>query len=128
MKIDFLDLARQELDDAFDWYEAQAPGLGYDFLSEIDRAVRRILVYPQSAAIIETGLRRVLINRFPYGIIYGLDEDRVVVVAVAHLHREPCYWIDRIVYSTKPDGRNMVRERRTMYGRKRQRRSNKAIV
>ena len=128
MKIDFLDLARQELDDAFDWYEAQAPGLGYDFLSEIDRAVRRILVYSQSAAIIETGLRRVLINRFPYGIIYGLDEDRVVGVAVAHLHREPCYWIDRIVYSTKPDGRNMVRERRTMYGRKRQRRSNKAIV
>lgn len=115
MKIDFLDLTRRELDDAFDWYEAQVPGLGYDFLSEVDRAVGRILAYPQSAAILEPGLRRVLINRFPYGMIYGLDGDRIVIVAVAHLHREPHYWIGRLVCPARPDGRNKAKERRARY-------------
>lgn len=115
MKVDFLDLARREMDDAFDWYEAQVPGLGYELLLEVDRVVGRILAYPQSAAVIETGLRRVVINRFPYGTIYGLDGDRVLVVAVAHLHREPHYWIERFAYSDKPGGRNRVRERRARY-------------
>jgi len=46
---------------------------------------------------IEQGLRRCLLSRFPYGIIYGVDSETIIVVAVAHLHREPRYWIDRIV-------------------------------
>jgi len=50
--------------------------------------------YPQME--IEPGLRRSLLARFPYGIIFGLDGDTVVVVAVAHLHREPRYWADRV--------------------------------
>ena len=45
---------------------------------------------------IEPGVRRCLLARFPYGLIYGLDGEMLVVVAVAHLHREPRYWVDRI--------------------------------
>lgn len=119
MKVDFLDLARREVDDAFDWYEAQVPGLGYELLMEVDRAVGRILAYPQSAAVIEAGLRRVLISRFPYGMIYGRDADRIVIIAVAHLHREPCCWIERFAHASKPDGRNEVKERRAKYSVKR---------
>jgi hypothetical protein len=45
---------------------------------------------------LKPGMRRRRLGRFPYGVIYGLDSDTLVVVAVAHLHRRPRYWIDRI--------------------------------
>jgi hypothetical protein len=69
--------------------------LGREFLDELDRAVRRVAAFPLSCSEIEPGLRRCLMARFPYGLIYGVDQDLLVVVAVAHLHREPRYWIDR---------------------------------
>lgn len=96
MKIRFLAPAWQELDDAVIWYNEQADGLGQEFLDELDRAIRRSVAYPLSCPEIEPGLRRCLLARFPYGLVYGLDGDTVVVVAVAHLHREPRYWSDRM--------------------------------
>jgi plasmid stabilization system protein ParE len=96
MNVRFLVPARQELDDAVSWYDQQADGLGKEFLDELDRVIRRVVAYPLSAIEIEPGLRRGLLARFPYGIIFGLDGDTLVVVAVAHLHREPRYWADRV--------------------------------
>lgn len=96
MKVRFLTLAQRELDDAVVWYNEQAVGLGQDFLDELDRAVRRAVAFPLSSAEIGPGIRRCLLARFPYGLIYGVDGETLVVVAVAHLHREPRYWVDRI--------------------------------
>ncbi len=96
MNVRFLSPARQELDDAVAWYDQQADGLEKEFLDELDRVIRRVVAYPQSAIEIEPGLRRGLLARFPYGLIYGEDGDVIVVVAVAHLHREPRYWADRV--------------------------------
>lgn len=96
MKVRFLTLAQQELDNAVVWYNQQSEGLGQEFLDEIDRTVRRAISFPLSCPEIEPGIRRGLIARFPYGLIYGVDGDTIVVVAVAHLHRRPRYWIDRI--------------------------------
>jgi len=95
MKVRLLAAAQQELDDAFVWYNAQAANLGYDFLDEFDRAIRRSVAFPLGCPEIDPGLRRCLLNRFPYGLIYGLDGEALVVVAVAHLHRKPSYWIER---------------------------------
>jgi len=95
MKIRFLSLAYQELDDAVAWYNQQADGLGQDFLDELDRAVRRAAAFPLSCLEIDPGLRRCLLARFPYGVVYGLEGDTIVVVAVAHSHRQPRYWADR---------------------------------
>ena len=96
MTVRFLSLARQELDDAHDWYEQQCAGLGREFLDEVDRVVRRIRRYPESCAELALGLRRGLLARFPYGLIYGRDGEALVIVAVAHLHRRPQYWVDRL--------------------------------
>ena len=74
----------------------QADGLGNEFLDELDRAIRRAVAYPQSCTEIESGLRRCIMARFPYGLIYGLEKDKIIVVAVAHLHRNPRYWADRL--------------------------------
>ena len=96
MKLRFLILAQRELDDAVAWYNEQVAGLGQEFLDELDRVVRRAVTFPMSCPEIEPGVRRCLLARFPYGLIYGVDGETLVVVAVAHLHREPRYWVDRI--------------------------------
>jgi plasmid stabilization system protein ParE len=96
VKLRFLILAQRELDDAVAWYNEQAAGLGQEFLDELDRVVRRAVTFPMSCPEIEPGVRRCLLARFPYGLIYGVDGETLVVVAVAHLHREPRYWVDRI--------------------------------
>ena len=96
MKVLFLSIAQSEINDAVAWYNDQSSELGLEFLDELDRSIRRIFLYPKSCLEIEPGLRRCLLARFPYGLVYGLDEDKIVVVAVAHLHREPRYWYDRI--------------------------------
>lgn len=95
MKISFHPAARLELDDAFIWYEEQAVGLGYEFLDEIDKALRLIVTFPEFQPLVDEKIRRCLVNRFPYGIFYGINLDTIVVVAVAHLKRKPAYWAKR---------------------------------
>jgi len=99
MKVRFLIPAQSEVDDAVAWYDSQSRSLGIQFLDDLDRTVRRIVAYPFASTKIEEGLRRCLLSRFPYGIIYGIDSETVIVIAVAHLHREPRYWIDRLLDS-----------------------------
>lgn len=96
MKIRFLTLADREVDDAVSWYESQSEGLSRHFLDELDRTVRLIKRYPLVAAQIEPEIRRFFIAHFPYALIYGIDQETIVVIAVAHHHREPRYWADRI--------------------------------
>jgi len=96
MTVRFLALAQREVDDAVTWYNKQAAGLGQEFLDELDRAVRRVAAFPMSGQEIERGIRRCLLARFPYGLIYGVEGETIIVVAVAHLHRKPRYWVERI--------------------------------
>ena len=96
MSIRFLSPAEQELDDTFEWYEDQMAGLGHEFLAEIDEAVHRITTWPEAHTILKGTLRRCLVRRFPYGVVYGIDEQTIVIVAIAHLHRKPFYWTHRI--------------------------------
>jgi plasmid stabilization system protein ParE len=95
MRVRFLELAQYELDDAYSWYEEQMPGLGRELLDEVDRSIRRVAQWPSAGMELGADLRRCLVKRFPYGIIYGVEKDVMVVVSVAHLHRKPFYWIDR---------------------------------
>ena len=96
INIRFLILADQEVDNAVLWFEEQSEGLSRDFLDELDRAVRLVRTYPLVATQIEPEIRRFLFARFPYSLIYGIDRETIVVIAVAHQHQEPRYWADRI--------------------------------
>lgn len=96
MKVRFLSLADQEVDAAVAWYGELAEGADRDFLDELDRVIRLIRIYPLLATQIEPQVRRFLFPRFPYSLIYGIDQETIVVIAVAHQHREPRYWNDRI--------------------------------
>ena len=52
--------------------------------------------FPLAAVEIEPEIRRSLLARFPYALIYGMDDRTLIVIAVAHTHREPRYWVDRL--------------------------------
>ena len=96
MKIRFLNLANREVDEAVQWYEAKEEGLSGEFLDELDRVVRLVRRYPYAGMQVEPEIRRFLFTRFPYSLVYGIDKETIVVIAVANQHREPNYWADRI--------------------------------
>ena len=91
----FLPEAEQEMLEAAIYYQSQASGLGVDYLSEVEQAVQAIAESPMTWPIIEGELRRRLIRRFPFGILYRIEPDKIVIVAVAHLRRRPGYWRGR---------------------------------
>ena len=97
MIVTFLKLAETELDDAFEYYESVQNGLGFRFLSEVELSQERITNFPLSYEEIGEYSRRCLVQKFPYGLIYQYTKDpaKVLIVAVAHLHRKPDYWTGR---------------------------------
>ena len=77
--------------------ESSEPGLGYQFAIEIVAAVERIKANPGIWPVLDDQVRRCLVHRFPSGVIYSVDEQRlrVLILAVMHLHRQPDYWSGR---------------------------------
>ncbi len=87
--------AEQEMLDAFAFYELQVRGLGGEFLEKVASAVADIAGNPERWPIVRLNVRRRLVHRFPYGLLYRVDPEEEVVLAVAHLHRHPAYWAGR---------------------------------
>lgn len=95
MKINFLEIAQKELDDAVDYYNYESPGLGDVFLTEVLKTLERIAEFPEAWHPCSKRTRRAQTRRFPYGVIYQVRELEILIVAVANLHREPDYWVNR---------------------------------
>ncbi len=91
----FLRPAEVEMLDAAKYYELQATGLGDDFLDKIDAAIQDIGANPERWPIVRANVRRRLVHRFPYALLYRVDPNEIVIQATMHLHRRPDYWIDR---------------------------------
>ena len=91
----FLEPATEEMIEAALWYEGKAPGLGPDFLAEVQHATDQIASVPQAGAFADEQTRRRMVRRFPFAILYRAEPDRIVVVAVMHLRRKPGYWRGR---------------------------------
>ncbi len=86
----------QEVREGYLWYESKSVGLGEDFLNELESAFNIILELPDTWPIISSSFRRYLLKRFPYGVIYKVEKNRIYIVAVMHLSRKPYYWLSRI--------------------------------
>jgi toxin ParE2 len=91
-----LEIAQRELDEAVSYYNGQVAGLGDAFLLEAIATIERIRQFPDAWHPLGKNVRRCRLRRFPYGLIYHADETGVLVVAVAHTHRRPEYWRDRL--------------------------------
>lgn len=96
MRIRFLEIAQIELDEAIQYYRHESPGLDKAFLNEILKTLDRIAQYPTAWHPLSENTRRCQLQRFPYGIIYHANQNEILVVAIANLHRKPGYWADRI--------------------------------
>ncbi len=92
MSFSFHPEAEKEFNKAIDYYEDIEPGLGYDFALEVYSSINRSVDFPKAWAILEGDVRRSLVRRFPFGILYSEEKDGIFIVAVMHLHREPGYW------------------------------------
>jgi hypothetical protein len=97
LEINFHPEIEQELSEAYQWYELQSPGLGEDFIYELETAYSLIQTMPNTWPTISKGFRRYLLKRFPYGVIYKIKVDCIWVVAIMHLSRKPDYWLKRII-------------------------------
>ncbi len=95
MKIRVLSCAEREFSDIVDRYNGERPGLGYEFAHEIREAFGRIRAFPEAWHLYSNRARRCVVNRFPYGILYQIRSDRILVVAIMHLKRDPDTWRER---------------------------------
>jgi plasmid stabilization system protein ParE len=88
--------ARLEYRGAAVFYEARQPGLGAAFTREIEAAIDRILETPELFRFVEQDVRRCLAHTFPHGVLYTVEGDFILIVAVAHGSRKPGYWHERL--------------------------------
>ncbi len=88
-------LARVELFEAVDFYEARAAGLGAALLEEVERSLVVVREFPAAAAPVRRPARFVLVDRFPYSVVYQVSSSTITILAVAHHKRRPQYWARR---------------------------------
>ena len=95
MRVTFQLAAQKEMFESVAYYEQKDDGLGTKFLDEIDSTLSLISTYPESGTLLNTYARRVLLNSFPYGVVYRIFDNQIVILAIMHLRRKPNYWVKR---------------------------------
>lgn len=95
-KTRFLSPAEIEMFDAAVYYETRVPKLGADFISTIEIAVSELSDDPEKWPVIGKEIHRRILPRFPYSILYKIDFEEIIIVAIMHQKRRPNYWINRL--------------------------------
>ena len=92
---EFHRLADRELNEAAQYYELENPGLESSFLKEVDRCLQSIEEHPEAGVILRGSVRRRLLRRFPYALLYKIKPNNIRILAVMNLKRRPTYWVGR---------------------------------
>ena len=95
-QVTFHEDARAELAEASHYYEDRVPGLGQALIDDVEKGVEEILDHPEACERVSKKMRRKVLNRFPYGLIYAVEPDRIRIMAIAHHKRRPEYWRYRL--------------------------------
>ena len=96
LRVVFRRAARREFDDAADRYDEQRPGLGEEFIFEIDQAIVKAAASPERYPIVFDDIRRTVARRFPYSVYCRVRRDSMVVLSVFHGRRNPAVWQRRV--------------------------------
>lgn len=96
MEVRFGPAAQRELDAASDFYAAQRPGLGHEFLDEVHRHVILLKEYPRLGRHLFSDRRMLMLNRFPYRLVYVPEDQLIRIIAIAHASQRPFYWRHRV--------------------------------
>jgi len=87
--------ARLDVLEARRWYESRVPGLGSEFARAVDGAVAAIRRFPESHPYVYRKVRKAILRRFPYALLYVAEEGEITVLACFHHRRDPNSWIER---------------------------------
>jgi len=87
--------AELELNEAADYYDLESPRLGTVFLDEVEHALAQVVQFPAAATPVFVGVRKRLLTKFPYALLYSVRGDEIRILAVAHQKRRPFYWHGR---------------------------------
>ncbi len=96
MKISFIEPAYLESKDAIDYYNQEISNLGDKFYQELMSTITLIEKFPQIWSKNSEHTRKAILKIFPFNIIYTVWNKEIYIIAVAHQHREPDYWIERM--------------------------------
>jgi plasmid stabilization system protein ParE len=95
MVVQYHEAAEQELLSEIGYLELRGSGLGHRFFDEVRRTENLLVRFPQSAEEILPGIRKRPLRKFRYSIIYSVEKDELLILAVAHHSRRPEYWVGR---------------------------------
>ena len=96
MTVIFLSDADEEFREAAQYYENESPGLGLIFIAAVHQTISWNKENPKATTSVDGSVRRKTLGRFPYSVIYAVDDDGLIIVAVAHQKRRPRYWKKRL--------------------------------
>ncbi|CAD5932340.1 plasmid stabilization system [Planktothrix agardhii CCAP 1459/11A] len=96
MKYVFHPAALAEYSEAVEYYANIRVELAQAFINIVEQAVFKIIESPTRYPIVDEDIRRCLTRQFPYGILYTIEPDYILILAVMHSSRKPGYWKDRI--------------------------------
>ena len=96
MKYEFHPEALEEYQQATLWYSQRERKVALQFVETIEEAIRRVVEAPTRWRIVEDDIRRCLTRVFPYAILYTIEKDYLLIVAVMHCSRKPGYWKHRV--------------------------------
>ena len=97
MTFSFHPEALAEFKDATNYYSEKSPSLASAFYAEVENAIEKITENPFLYRVIDEDVRRCLTRRFPYAILYTIEERYILILAVMHCSREPWYWKNRLL-------------------------------
>jgi toxin ParE1/3/4 len=99
MRYEFHPEALEEYEEAALYYVDREPVLGLRFVDSVEECIRRILEAPMRWRVVEEDVRRCLTHVFPFAVLYTVEPEYVLIVAVMHCSREPGYWKRRVARS-----------------------------
>lgn len=100
LRLELHPAAAEEVEEAHGWYQREASiKIAGAFIDELDRAFDAIREMPNTWPSYLQGMRRFVLRRFPFTVVYRIDGDTVRVIAVAHQRRKPAYWRTRLRHS-----------------------------
>jgi plasmid stabilization system protein ParE len=92
----FLPAAQAEFDQATDWYAARNAALARDFVARVDAVIERIAKTPKIHTVIYGDVRKSIVSRFPFIVLYREEAGELLIVSIFHTSRDPSEWQSRV--------------------------------
>jgi toxin ParE1/3/4 len=88
VNLKYTERAKTDIGLAFEWYEDQRNGLGFEFLDCVENTLQNIILTPELYAKQYADFRRILIRRFPFSIFYTIEKNHLIIIHAVFDNRQ----------------------------------------